>query len=157
LPPAPALTPTAVDNAYSVATTIEHPGPTSAATAVLEAESTVTPTERSPLKERSLSATTSATRLTLSIKPWGVVYVNGKKKGLSPPLKELVLAPGTYVVEIRNDEFQPYRESIELRNGVTAKITYRFSDTFKAPAKDTEAKSPPAPPRTPLLSEEWPR
>ena len=157
LPPAPALTPTAVDNAYSVATTIEHPGPTSAAPAVLEAESTVTPTERSPLKERSLSATTSATRLTLSIKPWGVVYVNGKKKGLSPPLKELVLAPGTYVVEIRNDEFQPYRESIELRNGVTAKITYRFSDTFKAPAKDTEAKSPPAPPRTPLLSEEWPR
>jgi len=157
LPPAPALTPTAVDNAYSVATTIEHPGPTSAAPAVLEAESTVTPTERSPLKERSLSATTSATRLTLSIKPWGVVYVNGKKKGLSPPLKELVLAPGTYVVEIRNDEFQPYRESIELRNGVTAKITYRFSDTFKAPAKDTEAKSPPAPSRTPLLSEEWPR
>lgn len=157
LPPVPALPPTAIDKADSGATTIEYPGPTSAATAVLEAESTASLTESTPLKERSPSSTANSTRLKLAIRPWGVVYVDGKKKGLSPPLKELVLAPGTYIVEIRNDEFQPYRESIELRKGIAAKVTYTFSDTVKAPAKDTQAKPSAAPSRTPLLSEEWPR
>ena len=141
LPPAAALTPTGIDIADSLATTIEDTGPAPAATALPEAQSTASPTESNPLKERSISATTSSTRLSLAIRPWGVVYVNGKKKGLSPPLKEIVLAPGTYPVEIRNDKFQPYRERIELRNGMPAKITYRFSDTFEGPAKDTEAET----------------
>ena len=157
LPPAPALTPTAIDNAGSAAITIEYRGPASTPTSLPEAQSTASSAETTPLKERSVSASTSTARLTLAISPWGVVYVNGKRKGLSPPLKELMLAPGTYTVEIRNDEFQPYHESIDLRRGITAKITHRFSDTSKEAAKDTEPRPPAARPRTPLLSEEWPR
>ena len=99
----------------------------------------------------------STARLTLAISPWGEVYVNGRKKGLSPPLNELMLAPGTYTVEVRNDRFQPYRESIDVRTGIVAKITHRFGDTPKEAAKDTAPRPPAARPRTPLLSEEWPR
>jgi len=156
-PQSPALqtTPTAVDRADSVATIVQDPGH-SAASALLEGESTASPAESS-LQERSVSATTSSARLTLAIRPWGVVYVNGKKRGLSPPLKELVLAPGRYVVEVRNDGFEPYRQSIEVRNGSAAKVAHRFSDAVNASAKDAEAKQHAAPSRTPLLSEEWPR
>ena len=143
LPPAPALTPTAIDNAGNAAIAIELHGLASAPTSLPEAQSTASPTESYSLQERrSVSASTSTARLTLAISPWGAVYVNGKRKGLSPPLKELMLAPGTYTVEIRNDKFQPYRESIDLRKAVTAKITHRFSDTSKEAAKDTEPRPP---------------
>ena len=156
LQPAPASTPQAVDHADSVATIVPHRAP-SAATLLRDGESTASSAESHSPKERPIAATTNVTRLTLAIRPWGVVYVNGKKKGVSPPLKELLLAPGTFVVEVRNDGFEPYRETIELRNGIAAKISHGFSDTSKASPKDTEAKLRAAPSRTRLLSEEWPR
>jgi hypothetical protein len=46
-------------------------------------------------------------RLALAITPWEEVYVDGRKKGVSPPLAEVKLAPGKHVVEIRNTAFQP--------------------------------------------------
>ncbi|MEP7329636.1 MAG: serine/threonine-protein kinase, partial [Betaproteobacteria bacterium] len=55
-------------------------------------------------------------RVMLAVTPWGEVYVNGKKVGVSPPMVELKLAPGKYDVEIRNSTFEPYRENIDLRS-----------------------------------------
>jgi serine/threonine protein kinase len=147
--------PVAVDHDDSAATIVQDPGPS--ATVPSEVESTASPAESHPLKESSVPATANFARLTLAIRPWGVVYVNGKKKGLSPPLKELALPPGTYAVEVRNDKFEAYRQSIELRAGVAAKVTHTFNDAANASAKDAEAKPSAAPSRTPLLSEEWPR
>lgn len=154
LPPVPALPPTA---AGSVATTIDYQETASTTTSAPEAQATPSPVETTPFKQGSVSSSTSTAQLTLAIRPWGVVYVNGKKKGLSPPVKELTLAPGKYAVEIRNDKFQPYRESIELRKGIATRITHSFGDTSNEAAKE-RAPRPPAPrPGTPLLSEEWPR
>jgi hypothetical protein len=39
---------------------------------------------------------------------------------------ELKLAPGKYTVEIRNTTFEPYRESIDVRDGSSVKIRHRF-------------------------------
>ena len=157
LPTTPALTATPIDVAGSAALTVEYRGPASLPASLPEAQSTASSAETTPLKERSVSASTSNARLAFAIRPWGVVYVNGKRKGLSPPLKELMLAPGTYTVEVRNGEFQPYRESIDLRRGITAKITHRFSDTSEEATKEAEPRPPATRPKTPLLSEEWPR
>ena len=154
LPRAPALTPPA---AGSVATTSEHRGTASIPTSSPETQSTPLRVEAPPFKEGSVSTSTTTARLTLAIRPWGVVYVNGKKKGLSPPMKELMLAPGTYIVEIHNDKFPPYRETIDVRRGVAAKITHSFSDTSNEAAKDRTPRPPTARSGTPLLSEEWPR
>jgi hypothetical protein len=151
LPLAPALTPTV---AGSMATTIEYQDAASTPTSPTEAQSTPSPVETTPFKDRSVSTSTSNAWLKLAIRPWGVVYVNGKKKGISPPMKELMLAPGTYIVEIRNDKFQPYRESIDLRRGTPANITHNFSDTSNESAKDRAPRPPAA---RSLLSEEWPR
>lgn len=38
----------------------------------------------------------------LQIQPWGVVYVDGVKRGISPPVKQLVLAPGRHAILVTN-------------------------------------------------------
>ena len=81
----------------------------------------------------------------------------GGRRDYRPPLNELMLAPGAYTVEVRNDKFPPYSVSIDLRRGIVAKITHRFGDMPKEAAKETAPRPLAARPRTPLLSEEWPR
>jgi len=154
LPSVPASPPTTAGN---VATTIEYRETASTTTSAPDAQITPSRVETIPFKQGSVSSSTSTAQLTLAIRPWGVVYLNGKQKGLSPPIKELMLAPGKYTVEIRNDKFQPYRESIELRKGIATRITHSFGDTSNEAANDRAPRLPAARPGTPLLSEEWPR
>ena len=45
----------------------------------------------------------------LQIKPWGVVYVDGVERGISPPIKRLALTPGRHTVRITHPN---YRDSI---------------------------------------------
>ena len=65
-------------------------------------------------------------RVALAVTPWGEIYVNGKKVGVSPPMTELKLAPGKYTIEIRNTTFEPYRESIDVQSATNVKIKHRF-------------------------------
>lgn len=59
--------------------------------------------------------------------PWGEVYVGGVKRGVSPPLKTLTLAPGTYDIEIRNGELPPMRRTVRLDAGDgPVSISYTF-------------------------------
>ena len=62
----------------------------------------------------------------LAISPWGEVLVDGKPMGVSPPMTELELAPGSYRIEIRNGSFKPYQEIYELGSNQTIKIKYKF-------------------------------
>ena len=65
-------------------------------------------------------------RLGFAISPWGEVYVDGRKRGVTPPLAELTLPPGTYKIEIRNTTFPPHARTIELRADSTLRIKHRF-------------------------------
>jgi eukaryotic-like serine/threonine-protein kinase len=65
-------------------------------------------------------------RLVFAVTPWGVIYVDGIRKGVSPPLTEIKLAPGKHVVEIRNTTFRSYRQSVNLRGERTVKIKHKF-------------------------------
>ena len=76
--------------------------------------------QKAPAPEKPLH------RVALAVTPWGEVYVNGRKVGVSPPMTELKLAPGKYTVEIRNTTFEPYRESIDVQNATNVKIKHRF-------------------------------
>jgi class 3 adenylate cyclase len=62
----------------------------------------------------------------LAISPWGEVLVDGRPMGVSPPLNELELAPGSYRIEIRNGSFKPYQEIYQLQSNQTIKIKYKF-------------------------------
>ena len=65
-------------------------------------------------------------RLALAVTPWGEVYVDGRRKGISPPLAEIKLAPGKHTVEIRNTTFHPYTKTVELEAEGRLKIKHKF-------------------------------
>jgi class 3 adenylate cyclase len=62
----------------------------------------------------------------LLIAPWGEVYVDGQKRGISPPLKSLSLAPGLHTVEIRNSSLPVHREKIDAKPGAQINIKHTF-------------------------------
>ena len=64
--------------------------------------------------------------LLLAVSPWGEVYVDGKRAGVSPPLATLELEPGRHMVEIRNQAFSPYRDKVNLEPGTSLKIRHKF-------------------------------
>jgi serine/threonine-protein kinase len=63
----------------------------------------------------------------LAISPWGEVFVDGKSIGVSPPLNEIELLPGSRVIEIRNGDFPPFTQRVELKAQQRIKIRYKFN------------------------------
>ena len=61
-----------------------------------------------------------------AISPWGEVIINGTKRGVAPPMRELALKPGRYKIEIRNADFPPYVEVIEVKAGSRIRIRHQF-------------------------------
>ncbi len=79
-------------------------------------------TETASTPERTAAHAT----VSLGVAPWGEVYVDGNKKGVSPPLNSLQLAPGKHQIEIRNTTFPPYTQDLDLKPGEQLKIKYKF-------------------------------
>jgi len=80
-------------------------------------------------KTAEAPATLSASHtgfITLAINPWGEVYLDGKKMGVSPPLKELQVTPGKHTIEIKNTSFAGHTETLEVKLNARVKITHQF-------------------------------
>jgi len=65
-------------------------------------------------------------RVEISVTPWGEVLIDGRSRGVSPPLREFEIPPGPHTIEIRNATFQPHLQSITVKAGETTKIRHRF-------------------------------
>lgn len=65
-------------------------------------------------------------RILLAVAPWGEVYVDGRKRGVTPPLKQIRLPPGRHVIEIRNGDFPEHRQIVDLAADASVKIKHRF-------------------------------
>jgi len=61
-----------------------------------------------------------------AISPWGEVFINGTKRGVAPPMREFALKPGHYKIEVRNADFPPYVEVIEVKPGSRIRIKHQF-------------------------------
>jgi class 3 adenylate cyclase len=105
-------------------------GDTKLAMKAPEASTPSKPASSSSPAPASASAKASETvkpgTVKLAIQPWGEIYVDGSKRGISPPLKSLNLAPGKHRIEVRNSEFAPYKETIEVKSGGEATVQYVF-------------------------------
>jgi serine/threonine-protein kinase len=62
----------------------------------------------------------------LAIAPWGEVYVDGKKAGISPPLTEIRLPAGKHSIEIRNSNFKAHRQSVDVAPDTNLRIKHKF-------------------------------
>ncbi|MEX0959019.1 MAG: adenylate/guanylate cyclase domain-containing protein [Burkholderiales bacterium] len=65
--------------------------------------------------------------IALAITPWGEVYVDGQRVGVSPPVKEVRVAPGRRSIEIRNGEFPVYTQTIDLQAEDRIRIRHKFN------------------------------
>lgn len=77
-------------------------------------------------KPKPAPVATGAGRLELAVLPWGEVLVDGKSRGVSPPLRTLEIPPGSHTIELRNSTFPSHVEKIEVKAGESVRIRHRF-------------------------------
>ncbi len=62
----------------------------------------------------------------LAVTPWGEIFVDGKREGVSPPLNELKLTVGRHTIEIRNPGFPVHSRTIMIEAESKHKIKHKF-------------------------------
>ncbi len=67
-----------------------------------------------------------AALITLAISPWGEVYVDGDRIGVSPPVNEVEVAPGKRKIEIKNSGFPVYTQVVEVKADQKVRIKHKF-------------------------------
>src|SRR6266513_5439012 len=65
-------------------------------------------------------------RLALAVTPWGEIVIDGRSRGVSPPLRLLEIPAGSHTIEIRNSTFPSHVEKINLKTGEARRIQHRF-------------------------------
>ena len=74
-------------------------------------------------------ATAASTgRVELAVLPWGEVLVDGKSRGVSPPLRTLEILPGSHTIELRNSTFPSHVEKVDVKAGEAVRIRHRFGN-----------------------------
>lgn len=79
-----------------------------------------------PQSPRNAATPAATGTLTVAVQPWGEVWINGKKRGISPPLLNLQLPPGSYTVELRNAELPSYSQQVQISAGQSVTLRHRF-------------------------------
>jgi hypothetical protein len=67
----------------------------------------------------------------LAIQPWGVVYVDDVDRGVSPPVKRLVLTPGRHTIRVTNPNFHDRVLEVDTASG-DGQITVDFNAELRA-------------------------
>lgn len=104
------------------------PSPAPAVDAPIAAPPATPPVEPTPRAKTPRPAAPPARPgvVELAIAPWGEVYVDGRKAGVSPPLQRLELAPGSYLIEVRNRDLPAYRRTVQIESGESVRIRHKF-------------------------------
>ncbi|MGH8736485.1 MAG: hypothetical protein ACREU5_08430 [Burkholderiales bacterium] len=81
-----------------------------------------------PRREHKRAAATASRlgTIRLAITPWGRVIVDGKERGVSPPLREIEVPLGEHIIEIRNTTFPSHVAKVEITAGESFRIKHRF-------------------------------
>jgi class 3 adenylate cyclase len=126
LPSAPFAEPKATPKPKSASTTASSRAKTIASTPPQRtARAAPTPRTESAPSQAATPALAAGT-LELSILPWGEVYVDGKRRGVSPPLRTIELPPGAHTVEVRNTSFPSHVQRVQVASGEPVRIRHRF-------------------------------
>jgi eukaryotic-like serine/threonine-protein kinase len=116
------------------------PVPVAVTSPSVSAEPTPAPAEQTPAEpaenlvanpppetvKPAVAPTVALARLTFAVSPWGEVYVDGKKQGVTPPLSEVNIPAGKHTIEIRNTSLAPYQEQVDLLPDKTVRIKHKF-------------------------------
>ncbi|HEX2829836.1 MAG TPA: hypothetical protein VHP37_26045 [Burkholderiales bacterium] len=64
--------------------------------------------------------------LSLAIAPWGQIFVDGRPRGVSPPLQELELPAGRHRIEVRNSAAPTHVVNVNVKPGERLRIKHKF-------------------------------
>ena len=81
---------------------------------------------RKPERAAKAPAAAGAGRLLFAVAPWGEVLIDGKSRGVSPPLRVLEIPAGRHTIEIRNSTFPAHIAKVEVKAGEAIRIRHRF-------------------------------
>jgi len=81
---------------------------------------------RKPERAAKAPAAAGAGRLLFAVAPWGEVLIDGKSRGVSPPLRVLEIPAGPHTIEIRNSTFPAHIAKVEVKAGEAIRIRHRF-------------------------------
>jgi serine/threonine-protein kinase len=62
----------------------------------------------------------------IAISPWGQVEVDGATVGTTPPLSRLELPPGAHTITVRNEDFPPYTQRVQVDPERPVTLKHRF-------------------------------
>ena len=79
-----------------------------------------------PEKSARKAAAAQPATLSLNIRPWGEVYVDGKKVGVTPPLHKIEVPSGKRKIVVRNANARPFHATLDIRPNTLMQITHRF-------------------------------
>jgi hypothetical protein len=126
-PPSPPSPPVTAKPAPVAEPATKGAAPPASTPAPVPAQSATPSMESAPAQVAAAPAAPKpAGRIAFAVAPWGEIYVDGRKRGISPPMHEVRLPPGKHVIEIRNTTFAPYRENIEVAADGIVRIKHKF-------------------------------
>jgi len=64
--------------------------------------------------------------VSLDIRPWGEVFVDGKATGVAPPLTQIELSGGHHHIEVRHANAQPWQTDIDVQASTPIRIDHQF-------------------------------
>jgi serine/threonine-protein kinase len=62
----------------------------------------------------------------MAISPWGQVEVDGVPAGTAPPLTRLELPQGSHSITVRNEDFPPYTQRVQVDPDRPVTLKHRF-------------------------------
>ncbi len=95
----------------------------SAPTAV---NSATTPRSNMTRTSKASAAMVEKGLVVFAVAPWGEVYVNGARRGTTPPLAQLTLPAGRHTIELRNGQRQPYVAQVDVAPERPLRISHLF-------------------------------
>lgn len=99
---------------------------TTAAPATTAPTTTTTIGGATPVAAEQAKSPVPTGTVKLAITPWGRVSVGRKPMGVTPPLTQLTLPQGRHTIVIRNEDFPPYQQTVEVKAGQSVTVTHAF-------------------------------
>lgn len=133
--------PAAEIHAVETMPTYPEPAETDPERVAQQAAGTVAMPQPAPVPAPAPSPETVS--VALSIQPWGEIFVDGESRGVSPPLRQLKLAPGSYRIRIQNGDLPPSEQQLLIQPGEPARLSHVFSkdgDPAMSSARSSDAR-----------------
>jgi class 3 adenylate cyclase len=94
--------------------------------AAISAETRTPPPLPKAIESPELKPVAKQGTVNFSVQPWGEIFVDGSKRGVSPPLKSLMLSPGKHRIMIRNGQFSPHQVVVDVKRDRATTVYYVF-------------------------------